>query len=234
MTRQLFLLGLLGTLGLGACAGAPQLRSGSSAVAVTKSLPPPDATVALQDFTVYRIGPRDELIVDVLGAPELSRTGEVDASGNISLPLVGNVFAGGKTPTEVSDLIATKLRGRYVNDPVVSVSIKKAAGQMVSVDGAVREPGKYPVVGGMTLQEAIASAKGAEDLANLDNVVIFRRVSDQRMAALFSLKKIRAGQAPDPQIYPNDIVVVGENATRRFMKDLSSVPMLGSFIPFAL
>ncbi|MET0376089.1 MAG: SLBB domain-containing protein [Rhizorhabdus sp.] len=117
---------------------------------------------------------------------------------------------------------------------MVSVSIKKAAGQMVSVDGAVREPGKYPVVGGMTLQEAIASAKGAEDLANLDNVVIFRRVSDQRMAALFSLKQIRAGRATDPQIYPNDIVVVGENATRRFMKDLSSVPMLGSFIPFAL
>ncbi|MET0374246.1 MAG: polysaccharide biosynthesis/export family protein [Rhizorhabdus sp.] len=234
MTKQLLNLGILGALALSGCAGSPQLRAGSSAVTVSKALPPPDTTVSLTDFTTYRIGPRDELIIDVLGAPDLSRTGEVDAAGGISLPIVGTVPAGGKTPSEVSELIATRLRGRYVNDPMVSVSIKKAAGQMVSVDGAVREPGKYPVVGGMTLQEAIASAKGAEDLANLDNVVIFRRVSDQRMAALFSLKQIRAGRAPDPQIYPNDIVVVGENATRRFMKDLSSVPMLGSFIPFAL
>ena len=228
-----YFIALLGVIPLAACAGAPQLDSSSTSVAVSSSLPAPNATISMADFTSYQIGPRDELAIDVLGAPELSRTGEVDASGNISLPLVGNVFAGGKTPDELSRAIADMLRGRFVNDPMVSVSIKNAANQMVSVDGAVREPGRYPVVGRMTLQQAIASAKGADEIANLGNVVIFRRVNDQGMAALFSLREIRAGRASDPQIYPNDVVVVGENATRRFFRDVSSIP-LGNFIPFAL
>lgn len=79
------------------------------------------------------------------------------------------------------------------------------------------------------LQQAIASAKGADDLANLDNVAVFRTVGREKMAALFSLKAIRAGRMPDPQIYANDIVVVGENATRRLLKDINNIPILGSF-----
>lgn len=223
---------LIGLLTLSACAGGSSLGSGSNAVAVAGSLPPPGVTSGVADFTDYRIGPRDQLSVEVFGAPELKREGEVDAAGNLSLPLVGTVVAGGKTPREVGDAIAAQLRGKYVRDPQVTVNIVKAVGQTVTIDGAVREPGVYPVAGRMSLQQAIASAKGAADLANLDNVVVFRRVNNRQMAALFSLKQIRAGRAVDPQIYGNDIVVVGENATRRFFKDLSSFPSLGSFIPF--
>lgn len=218
---------------LSACAGQPQLGSSSDAVAVSRALPAPGNTATSLDFSNYRIGPRDELIVEVFGAPELRREGEVDAAGNLSLPLVGTVVAGGKTPTEVASVIAAQLRGKYIRDPQVTVNIKKSVGQTVTVDGAVRDPGNFPVVGRMTLQQAIASAKGADDIANLDNVVIFRRVGSQQMAALFSLRQIRAGRVSDPQIYGNDIVVVGENATRRFLKTLGTVP-LGSFIPFVL
>lgn len=225
---------LAGLFGLTACGGGSSLGTGSSAVAVAQSLPAPGVTSGTLDFSNYRIGPRDELIVEVFGAPELKREGEVDAAGNLSLPLVGTVVAGGKTPDEVGAAIAAKLRGRYIRDPQVTVNIKKAVGQTVTVDGAVRDPGVFPVLGRMTLQQAIASAKGADDLANLDNVVVFRRVNNQQMAALFSLKQIRAGKSTDPQIYGNDIVVVGENATRRFFKDLASFPSLGSFIPFVL
>lgn len=224
-------LGML--LALPACGGSPTLGSSSSAVRVSQALPAPDVTTSAVDFSNYRIGPRDELIVEVFGAPELKREGEVDAGGNLSLPLVGTVVAGGKTPNEVAAAIAAQLRGRYVRNPQVTVNIKKAVGQTVTVDGAVRDPGVYPIVGRMTLQQAIASAKGAGDIANLDNVVVFRRVNNQQLAALFSLKQIRAGRLTDPQIYGNDIVVVGENATRRFLKDLGSAP-LGSFIPFLL
>ncbi len=218
-------------VGLSACAGSPALGPDSRAVSVSQALPAPGNTTTNLDFSNYRIGPRDELIVEVFGAPELRREGEVDAAGNLSLPLVGTVVAGGRTPTEVAGSIADQLRGKYIRDPQVTVNIKKAVGQTVTVDGAVRDPGNYPIVGRMTLQQAIASAKGADDIANLDNVVVFRRVNNQQMAALFSLRQIRAGRVTDPQIYGNDIVVVGENATRRFLKNLSSVP-LGSFVPF--
>jgi polysaccharide export outer membrane protein len=215
-----------------ACGGGPQLNRSSSAVQVSNVLPAPDATSNTTDFANYRIGPRDQLSIEVFGAPELKREGEVDAAGNLSLPLVGTVSAGGRTPRQVSDAIAGQLRGRFLKDPQVTVNIVKASGQTVTVDGAVGEPGIYPVTGRMTLQQAVASAKGAAEIADLNNVVIFRTVNNQRMAALFSLKEIRAGRLNDPQVYGNDIVIVGENATRRFFKDLNVFPQLGSFIPF--
>lgn len=224
-------IAVLASLAAG-CAGGSALDERSTAVTVSKSLPAPDATTNATDFANYRIGPSDQLSIEVFGAPELKRESEVDASGNLSLPLVGTVVAGGKTPREVSDQIAAQLRGRYIRDPQVTVNILKANPQTFTVDGAVRQPGIYPVNGRMTLQQAVASAKGADDIANLNNVVVFRTVNNQRMAALFSLKEIRAGRISDPQIYGNDVVVVGENATRRFFRDLSIFPRLGSFVPF--
>lgn len=223
---------VLALAAISACAGNPTLGRDSKAVAVASSLPPPDATTYTTDLSDYRISPRDQLSIEVFGAPELKREAEVDVSGNLSLPLVGTVVAGGKTPSEVGEAIAGKLRGRFVLNPQVTVNIKKAAGQTVTIDGSVREPGVYPIIGRMTLQQAIASAKGADEMAQLGNVVIFRTVSSKRMAALFNLKEIRAGRLTDPQIYANDIVVVGENATRRFLRDVNRIPMLGSFIPF--
>ena len=220
-------------LAVAGCSSGPSLGQGSTAVGVRSALPAPDSTFSTADLTNYRIGPRDQLNVEVFGAPELTRAGEVDAAGNLSFPLIGSVVAAGKTPKEVAQSIEAGLRGRYLKNPTVTVNITKAVAQTFTVDGAVRDPGVYPVAGRMTLQQAIASAKGAGDIANLNNVVIFRTVNNQRLAALFSLKAIRAGRASDPQIYANDIVVVGENATRRFMKDFGSTP-LGNFIPFLL
>ena len=234
MLRQFNLFPLAAMLVLTGCGGGATLGANSNAVQVSQALPAPTVTSDTTDFSNYRLAPRDQAVVEVFGAPELKREGEVDAAGNLSMPLVGSVVAGGKTPAEVSASIAEKLRGRYLRNPQVTVNITKAVGQTVTVDGAVRDPGVYPITGRMTLQQAIASAKGSSDLANLDNVVLFRRVNNQQMAALFSLKQIRAGRMADPAIYGNDIVVVGENATRRFFKDLSSFPALGSFIPFVL
>lgn len=197
-----------------------------------RSLPAPDGTTTAHDFSSYQLGPNDLVSIEVFGAPTLTREGEVDAAGNLSMPLIGSVPAGGKTPTEVATYVADRLRGRYINDPQVSVTIKKAASQLVTVDGSVREPGSYPVVRRMSLQQAIAAAKGASDLANLDHVAVFRDTGGIKNVALFSLKAIRAGKMPDPQIYADDIVVVGENGTRRFFKDLNNIPMLGNFTRF--
>ncbi len=226
--RPLLILTAL-AFSLAGCSGGPAPGGSGSAVAMTNALPAANAVVTAADFSNYRLGPGDLIIIDVFGAPTLTREGEVDAAGNISMPLIGNVAVGGKTPNELAALIADGLRGRYVNDPQVTVSIKKAVSQMVTIDGAVRAPGMYPVLRRMSLQQAIASAKGADELANLDRVMVFRTVGSEKMAALFSLKAIRAGRMPDPPIYGNDIVVVGESATQRFLKNLSQLPLIGSF-----
>ena len=216
---------------LAACGGGYGLDPSSSAVAVTQSLPPPDATTTSMDFTNYQIGPRDIVAVEVFGAPELKREVEIDASGNLSMPLIGTIAAGGKTPQVVSRAIADQLRGKYIRDPQVTLNVVKSSPKTITVDGAVQAPGVYPITGRMTLQQAIASAKGAGRIANLDQVAIFRMVNSQKMAALFSLKEIRSGRAEDPQVYGNDIVIVGEDATRRFLQDVSQFPLLGRFIP---
>lgn len=225
------LLGLL-AIALGGCSSDPMLGEGSAAVRVAQELPPPDQTGMAYDLSSYRIGPLDVIRVEVFGAPELTREAEVDAAGNFSMPLAGAVQAAGKSPAELSQAIAEQLQGRYLKSPQVSVNIVKAQSKTFTVDGAVRQPGNYPIVGKMTLQQAIATARGADMAANLNNVVIFRTVNNQKTAALFSLKAIRAGQLDDPQIYGNDIVVVGESAARRFVRDFGNMfPVLGQFVP---
>jgi len=208
------------------------LDENSSAVRVSSALPPPDQTGMAVDLANYQIGPLDVIRVEVFGAPELTREAEVDGAGNFSLPLAGPVIAAGRTPAELSAIIAEQLRARYLKNPQVSVNIIKAQSKMFTVDGAVRQPGNYPLAGKITLQQAIATARGADEAANLNNVVIFRTVSNQKAAALYSLKDIRAGRLEDPQIYGNDIIVVGESAARRFLRDFGSMfPMLGQFVP---
>jgi polysaccharide export outer membrane protein len=225
------LLALLAAV-LSGCASDPKLGEGSEAVRVTQSLPPPDQTGMAVDLSSYRIGPLDVIRVEVFGAPELTREAEVDAAGNFSLPLAGPIVAAGRTPAEMSNAIATLLRQRYLKNPQVSVNIVKAQSKTFTVDGAVRQPGNYPILGKMTLQQAIATARGADTAANLNNVVIFRNSGNQRVAALFSLKDIRAGRLEDPQVYGNDIIVVGESAARRFLRDFGSMfPVLGQFVP---
>lgn len=229
-----FASGLLGlcALALAACASNPTLGQGSNAVRVTDALPPPDQTGMALDLSSYRIGPLDVIRVEVFGAPELTREAEVDAAGNFSLPLTGPVVAAGRTPGELSAAIAEKLRAKYLKNPQVSVNIVKAQSKTFTVDGAVREPGLYPIVGKMTLQQAVARARGADTAANLNNVVVFRTVGNQKVAALFNLKDIRAGRLDDPQIYGNDIIVVGESAARKFFRDFGNMfPVLGQFVP---
>ena len=174
----------------------------------------------------------DEIAVTVFDAPELAREGAVDAAGNFSMPLVGSVQAGGKTPQELADAIGASLRGRYIKNPQVAVNIKEAKARTVTIDGAVQQPGVYPVVGKMTLQQAVATARGANEAADIDKVIVFRTVSGKKMAAMFNLRDIRSGRYPDPEIYGNDIVVVGENAARRFFRDAAmSFPLLARFVP---
>lgn len=212
--------------------GSARLDERSTAVAVADVLPPPNSRTRTIDFSDYRIGPADKIKVAVFGANDIAREGTVDAAGNFSLPLVGSVAAGGKTPDQLAQEIASKLEGRYIKNPQVTVNVLEAKSQTFTVDGAVQIPGVYPIVGRMTLQQAVATARGATDFANVNNVVIFRTVNDRRMAALFSLRDIRSGRLQDPDIYGNDIVVVGENATRRFFKDVvGAFPLVGAFIP---
>ena len=212
---------------------APNLNSSSTAVHVATALPPPDSTVVPIETAPYHIVPGDELVVSVFGASDLDRAGMVDGAGNFSMPLAGTIHVAGQTPQEVSAMIEDKLRGNYLKHPRVALNVKQSANQQtITVDGEVQQPGIYPVVGRMTLQQAIATAHGASQEANIRKVIVFRTVNNQKLAAMFDLKSIRSGQVADPQIYGNDVVVVGESGIQKFLKN-AYLPFtaLGRFIP---
>lgn len=220
-----------------AVAGCVQTSSGldpnSTAVQTVQQLPLPDraANVGSPQF---RLGPYDQITVEVLGVPEMKREGRIDGAGYFSFPLVGAIHAAGMTPTQMSELIETGLRGRYIREPQVSVNVQEVVSQIVTVDGAVREPGRYAVPGDMTLQQAIASARGVTEDAQISEVVVFRTVNGQQMAALFSLRDIREGRYADPAILSNDVVVVGTSRARRLFRELAQVaPIFSVFTPLA-
>ncbi|WP_404712374.1 polysaccharide biosynthesis/export family protein [Sphingomonas sp. MMS24-J13] len=171
----------------------------------------------------YLVGPYDKLRIDVYGIEELQqRIVQVDASGRLSFPLAGTIEVAGKTPNQVAGLIAGRLAGEYVRDPQVTVNLEQTVSQVVAVDGQVKEPGLYPVVGRMTLMRIVATAKGLTELANQTDVVVFRTVNGQKLAALYNLRAIRRGAYSDPDIYADDVVVVGDSKARQIFKDLIS------------
>jgi polysaccharide export outer membrane protein len=212
----------VGALLLSACAATPRLGGDPGlTVLPTRELPAPDAGDYLSGTRPYLVGPLDRLTVDVFNVTGLAdREIQVDAAGKMSFPLAGVLDVAGRTPGEVEALIAERLRATYIKNPQVTVNVKEAVSQIVTVEGQVKKPGLYPVVGRMTLLQVMAVAEGPGDFANLENVIIYRTVRGQRFAAIHDVDSIRQGAYPDPEIYPNDLVMVGDDEAKRLTKDL--------------
>ena len=147
---------------------------------------PAAAPAALQTQTfasarsaeVYRIATGDILDVNVFRQPDLSRTVDVDGAGQILLPLIGAMRAAGKTVRELETEITRVLGARYLQSPQVSVAVKDAAGQRVTVEGAVKSPGVRLARGQTTLLRILAESGGFTETADQTNVMMFRQ-SDQ-------------------------------------------------------
>ncbi|MBX3565285.1 MAG: polysaccharide export protein [Sphingomonas sp.] len=225
-------------LALSACAGQTSVGGSPNMTVVQGNvLPPPDrADLLATESRPYYVGPFDKLTIDVFGIDELrQREIQVDASGRMSFPLAGVLEVSGRTPGEIEVLLKDRLRERYVRDPQVTVNLKETVSQVVTIEGQVKKAGQYPVIGRMTLLRAIAIAEGTDEFSKLDEIVVFRTVKGQNLAALYDLRAIRRGNYPDPEIFANDVVVVGDSKARRIFKDfLGIVPLLTTPLIVAL
>ncbi|MCW3845609.1 polysaccharide export protein [Sphingomonas sp. LB-2] len=221
--------GCLMALALSACgnrAPGPIGQAPGMQVAQLSDLPRPSASDRMTENEPYLLGPLDKLEVEVYGVPDLKRTVTVDANGTFAFPLVGEVQASGLTPSQISLALAGKLNA-YIKNPQVTVNVLERVSQNLTVDGQVARPGQYPVVGRQTLMRAVAIAGGTTEYAKLDDVVIFRTVQGQRYVGLYNLGAIRRGNYPDPEIFANDIIIVGDSAERRRFQDiLQAMPVL--------
>jgi polysaccharide export outer membrane protein len=225
-------LSLMGLLVAGCASSSQQLGSSISAgSAAYQVIPAAQRAGAVE--TDYRIGALDMLDVTVFQEPELSAKGiQVDAAGRIALPLVGSVEARGKTATALARELELLLGAKYLKEPQVTVTVASSVSQKVSVQGEVAEPGVYQLSGPTTLLDVISLAKGETEFATLNQVVVFRNIDGQRMGAVFDVASIRRGEAPDPVIQGNDLVVVGYSAARRFWRNvLTAAPLFNVFRP---
>jgi len=197
----------------------------------TFKAPDPPAVAPLESG--YRISPMDTISVKVFRMPDLSGDYQVDLTGQISMPLIGEVRAVDLTTAQLDDSLTKRFGERYLENPDISVGIKESSRRAITVDGAVKNAGAFPAAGDVTLMQAVALAGGVSEDANARRIAVFRTIEGQRQAAAFDLVSIRRGENPDPRIFPGDIIVVDGNGVKAAYKQImNSFPLLSIFRPF--
>lgn len=148
----------------------------------------------------YRLGSGDVLKVSVFGEPDLSFDEiRLNDSGTFSYPFIGSVDARGKTPSEVEQVISTKLRDGYLVSPRVAVSVVTYRDFFIS--GEVKNPGGYPFEPGLTLDRAIARAGGLTERGSEKRVTIIRGSDAKRGVEKATL---------DTEVHPGDAITINQ------------------------
>ena len=231
MTRPLFLLSILAAFLTAGC-GGPRMDITAMTAAQPVDFETP-VEVSLPSAE-YRIGVGDTLDIRVFQVADLSfEELIVDTSGNINLPLIGAVRGAGRTAGEMATDIAGRLAAQYLRNPQVTVTVKEAASQKITVDGAVTKPGVYEMRGSTSLLQAVAMAEGPSRVADLTKVAVFRSIDGRRSVALFDLTAIRQGRASDPQVLGDDVIVVDASRLNAAMREVvGALPALAAFSYF--
>jgi polysaccharide export outer membrane protein len=231
VTRVLLVLSALAALLTSGCGGA-RLDIGQMTAAEPVDIGMVQAVAPTP--TEYRIGVGDKLSVRVFQVEDLSfEELVVDNSGNIQLPLIGAVRGAGQTAGEMSTDIAARLAAQYLRDPQVTVTVKQAANQKITVDGAVTKPGVYEMRGSTSLLQAVAMAEGPTRVADLTKVAVFRSIDGRRSVAIFDLSAIRQGRASDPQVLGDDVIVVDTSRLSSALREVvGALPALSAFAYF--
>ena len=198
--------------GLMAVTLALLLAGCASGSAGGKSAPPQQASAAVEN---YQIGVDDIVQVSVWRNPELGITVPVRPDGMISVPLVGDVAAGGRTPGEVAKDIQERL-ATYVRDPQVAVILTDLRSHeylsRVRVTGAVRQPVSLPYRPGMTVLDAVLAAGGITEFAAADRSDLHRKSAEQTQTYAVRLDRIlnRGDLSTNYTVSPGDVITVPE------------------------
>ena len=205
MNKLIRLPALLIALLLAACATGP--RPGEA----------PQVNPQAQAVEAYRIGVDDVIRVAVWQNPDLNVTVPVRPDGRISVPLVGDVDAGGRTPEEVSAEITTKL-ANYVRNPQVTVIVDQLRSHeylaRVRVTGAVRTPISVPYRQGMTVLDAVLAAGGTNEFAAADRTELYRKEGESTRAYPVRLDRIlqKGELVTNYPVQPGDVITVPERS----------------------
>jgi len=174
----------------------PVNPAGRNTAVGTPGQPTPDSPGVGVDVHNYIIGSEDVLGIGIWREPELSRVVVVRPDGKISMPMIGELQAGGLTPVQLGQNLKEAL-SKYVNNPEVNVSVQAVNSKKYYIDGAVNRPGEYRLITPTTVLEALSEAGGFREFANLKKIRILRGTKTLR----FNWKDVSHGKHMDENIY---------------------------------
>lgn len=188
----------------------PGQTEGQFAQAAVAGAQPPASSAGQPHDGTFVIGDDDVLSINVWKEPDVSRSVPVRSDGRISLPLVGEVQAAGRTPLQLEQEITSRLKS-YISEPEVTVMVQQINSQKFNILGQVAKPGSYSLTNGTTVLDAIATSGGFRDFAKQKDIYILRQNhsgADSRIA--FNYKDVIKGKHPEQNIklQSGDTVVV--------------------------
>lgn len=159
-----------------------------------------EAAVDVPVSESFRLGPGDQILINVFGEEDLSMDFRLNDTGTLNYPFLGELQVAGLTVAELEQLIADGLRGRYLVNPDVRVSIKEY--RPFYVHGEVEKPGGIPYQPGLTLEKAIALAGGFTERASKRKITVIRASDTQGIARPIELQD---------SVQPGDVITVGQS-----------------------
>jgi len=171
---------------------------------------PGEGSRAAHSDSAYVIGANDVLAINVWKEPDISRSVPVRSDGKISLPLVGELQAGGQTPRQLEQEITKRLQS-YISEPEVTVIVTDSKSQKVNILGMVARPGAYLLTSSTTVLDAIAMTGGFKDFAKQKSIYVLRQAPDGTQKRIpFNYKDVIKGKDPEQNIrlQAGDTVVV--------------------------
>ena len=163
----------------------------------------------------YLIGAEDVLEITVWRNVDLSKIAQVRPDGRISMPIIRDIMAVGKTPSQLAEEMTNRLK-EYIQNPIVAVSVKEINSSNIFVLGEVARPGRYPLKSKTTLLQGITIAGGFTPIAARNQLVIFRFTESatgmKRLTASYDEIVLRGGTTENFELKSGDTVVVPNEA----------------------
>ena len=201
--KTIFLVTFItGFLVLTSCAGnIPSVKT------LAQMQQPKPGAAASEDS--YVIGPGDRLSIDLWKEPDLSKQVAVRLDGKISLPLIEDLVAAGLTSAELRTQL-TEEYGKYVDSPVVSVTVLESHSKKIYLLGKVTRPGEYPLQKNVTVVQAISLAGGLTEWADASNIRLIRKIKGEQKTFRVDYDAIVSGKdvSQNVQLAPEDTIFV--------------------------
>lgn len=176
---------------------SPAAPVGTSGAAAARPYTTPD----------YKLVPGDKLRIEVYKDAQLSQNLQVRPDGKITLPLIGDIPASGRTSNELRDVITNSLK-EYNTNPVVTVIVVETVPPTIYVMGEVNNPGPQPLNGEVTVLQALATAGGFKDFAKTKDIRIQRKSASGLTTLRFNYKDAVNGEGKIIVLQPGDTIIV--------------------------